>query len=98
MGDLFLTGPPRRWTTAAPRLDQSSGPVLDLPLDAVVPGHFELGTKSTFSVSAIISMICFQVQTLSRKGATLEEVRRDVHMEKYSDFRQYPKLRGDFCR
>jgi hypothetical protein len=31
------------------------------------------------------------------KGATVEAVRRNIHMEKYSDFRQYPKYEATFA-
>jgi hypothetical protein len=37
-----------------------------------------------------------QVQSQVSKGATVEEVRRSIHMEKYADFRQYPKYEATF--
>jgi hypothetical protein len=36
------------------------------------------------------------VKALKKTGETLEQVRRDIHMEKYSDFRQYPKYEATF--
>jgi len=38
-----------------------------------------------------------QVQSLYDKHASVEEVRRGVHMEKYSDFRQYPNYEATFA-
>ena len=31
------------------------------------------------------------------KGETLDQVRQSLHMEKYSDFRQYPKYEATFA-
>jgi hypothetical protein len=38
-----------------------------------------------------------KVQALYWKGSTLEDVPRGVHMEKYSDFRQYEKYDATFA-
>src|SRR6266849_7421601 len=97
-GDLFLNrsspamdvGSAENWIRA---LDQ----VLARPLDAVVPGHFDLATKKELQrFRDYLSDLFTQVQALSRKGATLEEVRRGIHMEKYRDFRQYPQYHATF--
>jgi glyoxylase-like metal-dependent hydrolase (beta-lactamase superfamily II) len=99
MGDLFLNrsspamdvGSVESWIHA---LDQ----VLARPLDNVVPGHFELATKKELQrFRDYLSDLFTQVEALSQKGATLEEVRRGVHMEKYSDFRQYPQYHATFA-
>jgi cyclase len=99
MGDLFLNrsspamdvGSAENWIRA---LDQ----VLARPLDAVVPGHFELGTKKDLQrFRDYRSDLFTQVEDLSRKGATLAEVRRNMHMEKYRDFRQYPQYHATFA-
>jgi cyclase len=99
MGDLFLNrsspamddGSVESWVHA---LDQ----VLELPLDNVVPGHFELATKSELHrFRDYLNDLYEQVRALKQKNETLEQVRHDVHMEKYSDFRQYPKYEATFA-
>jgi hypothetical protein len=37
-----------------------------------------------------------QVRELQQKGATVDQVTHEVHMEKYSDFRQYQKYEATF--
>jgi cyclase len=99
MGDLFLN-------RSSPAMDDGSAEnwikaldaALDTPLEAVVPGHFELATKVELQrFCDYLHDLFSQVQSLSRKGATLAEVRRDIHMEKYSDFRQYPQFQATFA-
>ena len=98
MGDLFLTN-------SCPAMDQGSAQqwiealdhVLNLPVQSVVPGHFELASKAELRrFRDYLSELYSQVQALYKKGATLQEVRRDVHMEKYKDFRQYEKYEATF--
>lgn len=99
MGDLFLNrsspamdvGSAENWIHA---LDQ----VLARPLDTAVPGHFELGTRKDLQrFRDYLSDLFTQVEDLSRKGASLAEVRRNIRMEKYQDFRQYPQYRATFA-
>jgi cyclase len=99
MGDLFLNG-------SSPAMDVGSvenwihalDQVLERPLDTAVPGHFELGTKKDVQrFRDYLSDLFTQVEDLSRKGATLAEVRRDIHMEKYRDLRQYPQYHATFA-
>jgi glyoxylase-like metal-dependent hydrolase (beta-lactamase superfamily II) len=98
MGDMFLTN-------SCPAMDQGSAEkwiqaldhVLDLPVQSVVPGHFELATKTELRrFRDYLNDLYSQVQALYQKGGTLEEVRRGIHMEKYSDFRQYGKYEATF--
>jgi len=98
-GDLFLNrsspamdvGSVENWIRA---LDH----VLSLPVETVVPGHFELATKKELRrFRDYLNDLLTQVQALLRKGATLEEVRRNLRMEKYSDFRQYPQYHATFA-
>jgi hypothetical protein len=66
--------------------------VLLLPVDSVVPGHFELAGKPELTrFRDYLNDLYAQVQSLVAKGATVDELRRTVHMDKYGDFRQYPK-------
>ena len=98
MGDLFLN-------RSSPAMDDGSvenwiralDHVLGLPLENVVPGHFELATKSDLKrFRDYLNDLYQQVKTLKQKNETLEQVRHDIHMEKYSDFRQYPKYEATF--
>ena len=98
MGDLFLNrscpamddGSVENWIQA---LDK----VLEKPLEHVVPGHFELATKADLQrFHDYLSDLFQQVKTLKQKGETLEQVRHDIDMKKYSDFRQYQKFEATF--
>lgn len=99
MGDLFLNrsspamddGSAESWIQA---LDQ----VLARPLAAVVPGHFELATRVELQTFRdYLNDLFSQVRALYEKKATLEEVRRSIRVEKYSDFRQYPQFHATFA-
>jgi cyclase len=99
MGDLFLN-------RSSPAMDDGSAEnwiraldhVLELPLEHVVPGHFELATKSDLKrFRDYLNDLYEQVRVLKQKNETLEQVRQNIHMEKYSDFRQYPKYEATFA-
>jgi len=99
MGDLFLTN-------SCPAMDQGSAEkwiqaldhVLDLPVKSVVPGHFELATKTELRrFRDYLNDLYSQVHALYQKGDTIEEVRRGIHMEKYKEFRQYEKYEATFA-
>lgn len=98
MGDLFLN-------RSCPAMDDGSvenwiqavDHVLELPLEHVVPGHFELATKPDLKrFRDYLKDLYQQVKALKQKNETLEQIQHDVHMEKYSDFRQYPKYEATF--
>jgi len=98
MGDLFLN-------RSSPAMDDGSveswiqalDHVLGLPVENVVPGHFELATKSDLKrFRDYMNDLYQQVKALKQKNETVEQVRRDIQMEKYSDFRQYPKYEATF--
>ena len=98
MGDLFLNrscpamddGSVENWIQA---LDH----VLSLPVDKVVPGHFELGTRSDLQrFRDYLNDLYTEVEMRKKKGETIGRVREDVRMTKYSDFRQYPKYEATF--
>jgi cyclase len=98
MGDLFLNrSSPAMDNGSVANWIQALNRVLDLPLDYVVPGHFELGTKSDLKrFRDYLADLYAQVQALKQHNEPLEQVRHDLHMEKYSDFRQYPKFEATF--
>jgi cyclase len=99
MGDLFLN-------RCSPAMDQGSAKswiealdaVLELPVNAVVPGHFELGTKADLRrFRNYLNDLYQQVEALYRQGDSLEQIRQRIHMEQYQDFRQYPKFEATFA-
>jgi cyclase len=98
-GDLFLTrsspamddGSAKSWIHA---LDEA----LQLPIDFVVPGHFELAGKPELQrFRDYLNDLYIQVQSWYDQHATVQAVRLKVHMEKYADFRQYPKYEATFA-
>lgn len=99
MGDLFLN-------RSSPAMDDGSvenwihalDHVLELPLENVVPGHFELATKPELRrFRDYLNDLYQQVRALKQKNETMEQVRHDIRMEKYSDFRQYSKYEATFA-
>jgi len=99
MGDLFLN-------RSSPAMDQGSvenwikalDEALDRPLNTVVPGHFELGTKADLRrfrdyLNDLFTQVRFSYQSRVKE----EEAVRRIHMEKYADFRQFPKYHATFA-
>lgn len=67
-------------------------------MENVVPGHFELATKPELRrFRDYLNDLYRQVRALKQKNKTLEQVRHDIRMEKYSDFRQYAKYEATFA-
>ena len=99
MGDLFLNrscpamddGSAENWIHA---LDQ----VLQLPIESAVPGHFAIGTRADLQrFHDYLNDLYQQVAAMKQKGESLDQVRRNLHLEKYADFRQYPKYEATFA-
>jgi glyoxylase-like metal-dependent hydrolase (beta-lactamase superfamily II) len=99
MGDLFLN-------RSSPAMDQGSVEnwikaldlVLARPLDKVVPGHFELGTKADLQrFRDYLNDLFTQVRSLHQSGVKEQEAVREIRMERYSDFRQFPKYHATFA-
>jgi cyclase len=98
MGDLFLN-------RSSPAMDDGSAAnwidaldhVLSLPVEKVVPGHFDVGTRADLHrFRDYLSDLYAQVRSLKNKGESVDRVRQDIHMERYSDFRQYPNYHATF--
>jgi cyclase len=98
MGDLYLTN-------CSPAMDQGSATnwirsldeILSLPADRFVPGHFEVGSRQTLQrFRDYLADLHAQVQKLHDAGATEGQVRKQIQMAKYSDFRQYPQFEATF--
>ena len=97
-GDLFLNN-------SCPAMDQGSlenwiaalDRMLQLPLDHVVPGHFELaGRDQLKQFRDYLSDLQQQVLALYRSGATLEQIKKQLKLEKYRNFRQFPRYEATF--
>jgi cyclase len=97
-GDLFLTnscpamddGDMENWIAALDRM-------LALPVDQVVPGHFELATKSGLQrFRNYLADLRDQVAHMYRQGLPLEQVQASLALNAYKDFRQYPNYEATF--
>jgi cyclase len=114
MGDVYVYFPKQRSIAAgdlfmsrsSPAMDQGSAAnwirtldkILALPADHFVPGHFEVGTRETFTrFRDYMADLYAQVERLQRSGATVEQVRQQIDMKKYADFRQYPQFQATFA-
>jgi cyclase len=98
-GDVLMSN-------SSPAMDQGSAAnwirtldaMLALPADHFVPGHFELGTRETITrFRNYMADLKMQVGKLSESGATAEQVRTEINMEKYKDFRQFPQFHATFA-
>jgi cyclase len=99
LGDLFMHG-------SSPAMDAGSvenwikalDQVLSKPVEAAVPGHFALGTKEDVKFFRdYLAELFMQVKELAAQGATLDQVRRGIHMEKYKSLRQFPQYEATFA-
>jgi len=97
-GDLFLTnscpamddGDMENWITA---LDQ----ILALPVEHVVPGHFELASKSELQrFRNYLAALRDQVGRMHRQGVPLNQAQAQLELSAYKNFRQYPKYEATF--
>lgn len=98
-GDLFLNrSSPAMDNGSAGNWIQALDQALQLPLEHVVPGHFELGSKADLQrFRDYLSDLFQQVRTMQQRGDSLEQVRQNIKMEKYANFRQYPKYQATFA-
>lgn len=97
-GDLFLTnscpamddGDMENWIAALNHL-------LALPVEHVVPGHFELATKSELQLFRnYLADLRDQVARMYRQGMPLEHIQASLTLDAYKNFRQYPKYEATF--
>ncbi len=98
-GDLFLTD-------CSPAMDQGSvenwiralDSMLALRAARFVPGHFEVASREKLQrFRDYLADLYAQVKRMVEAGATLEQVRNSARLEKYADFRQYPKYEATFA-
>jgi cyclase len=97
-GDLFLTnscpamddGDMENWIMA---LDH----MLALPIEHVVPGHFELAQKGELQrFRNYLADVRDQVARMHRQGMPLEQIQASLALDSYKNFRQYPKYEATF--
>jgi glyoxylase-like metal-dependent hydrolase (beta-lactamase superfamily II) len=97
-GDLFLTnscpamddGDMENWIAA---LDQ----MLALPVEHVVPGHFELATKSELQrFRNYLADLRDQVARMYQQGMPLAQIQASLRLDAYKNFRQYPNYEATF--
>jgi cyclase len=98
-GDLFLNnscpamddGDMENWIAA---LDH----ILTLPLDHVVPGHFDLATKNELRFSRdYLDDLRDQVARMYGQGFLLTRVQQSLDMSKYKGHRQFPQYEATFA-
>lgn len=97
-GDLFLTnscpamdnGDMENWIAA---LDH----MLSLPLEHVVPGHFEVASKTELTrFRDYLAAVRDQVRTMQARGESLDEIKQRLHLQQFQNFRQYPQYEATF--
>ncbi len=98
-GDLFLTN-------SCPAMDEGDmenwiralNQILALPVEHVVPGHFELATRNEVRhFRDYLSDLRDQVSGMHRNGMSLEQVKQSVSLPAYQYFRQFPKYEATFA-
>lgn len=98
-GDLFLnrSSPAMDHGSVKNWIDALDG-VLQKPLQAVVPGHFELGSRADLQrFHDYLHDLYRQVQASRAKGLKLEQIKTHLRTEKYKDYRQYPQYEATFA-
>jgi len=97
-GDLFLNnscpamddGDMENWIAA---LDQ----MLELPVEHVVPGHFELSTKNELQhFRNYLADLRDQVKRMRSNGLSLTQVQKALVLSAYKDLRQFPQYEATF--
>jgi cyclase len=98
-GDLFLNnscpamddGDMENWIAA---LDH----ILTLPVDHVVPGHFELATKDEVQFFRdYLADLRDQVARMHAQSLSLAQVKQNLDMSRYKGLRQFPKYEATFA-
>jgi len=97
-GDLFLNG-------SCPAMDEGDMEnwiaaldfILNLPVDEVVPGHFDLADKEQLRhFHNYLAELRDQVSAMFRAHASMKQVLKGLDLHKYKDLRQYPKYEATF--
>jgi cyclase len=97
-GDLFLTnscpamdkGDMENWIAA---LEQ----MLALPLEHLVPGHFEVATKTELQrFHDYLAALRDQVARMHGNGMSLDRIQKQLVLTPYKDLRQFPQYEATF--
>jgi len=97
-GDLFLNkscpamdhGDLENWVKA---LDA----MLALPVEHIVPGHFELATRKDLQhFRNYLADLRDQVKAMFDRGMSMEQVKQGLHLDAYKDLRQFPRYEATF--
>lgn len=98
-GDLFLTnscpymddGDLDNWIVA---LDN----MLELPVEHVIPGHFEVATKNEVGFFRdYLAELRAQVARLYRSNRSLEQTQAALKLDKFKSLRQFPRYEATFA-
>jgi glyoxylase-like metal-dependent hydrolase (beta-lactamase superfamily II) len=98
-GDVFMAN-------SSPAMDQGNAEnwiraldaMIALPADHYVPGHFELGTRDTITrFRNYMADLKAQVDKLNASGVNVKQVREQIDMSKYKEFRQFPQFHATFA-
>jgi hypothetical protein len=83
-------GDMENWIAA---LDQ----MLELPVEHVVPGHFELATKNEVQhFRNYLADLRDQVKRMRSKGLSLDQTQKQLSLAAYKDLRQFPQYEATF--
>jgi glyoxylase-like metal-dependent hydrolase (beta-lactamase superfamily II) len=97
-GDLFLNnscpaidqGDLENWITALEHM-------FELPIDQVVPGHFELATKSELqNFHNYLADLRDQVRRMYEQGKSLAQIQKRLDLSAYKGLRQFPQYEATF--
>lgn len=97
-GDLFLNH-------SSPAMDRGSvlnwiqilEQLLATPAQTFVPGHFEVGSRQDFQrFHDYLVALRDQVSAQINAGASWEQISHNLHVEQFSDFRQFPQFHATF--
>jgi len=97
-GDLFLNG-------SCPAMDRGDlenwvaalDNILKLPVEAVVPGHFELAGKTELTrFRDYLAAVRDQVSRMYSQHKSLAEVQKSLDLGAFKDFRQFPQYQATF--
>ncbi len=99
LGDLFLNHcSPAMDEGSAENWVQALDAALATPAQTFVPGHFETGTRDDVKLFRdYLADLVAQVREGIKRGAPLEEIQKQLRVEKYESFRQYPKYEATFA-
>lgn len=98
-GDLFLTN-------SCPAMDQGDlenwiaalNQMLFMPVDHVVPGHFALASKKELArFRDYLAQLRKQVARMYRDGLSLEQVKKNIPVNNFTDMRQFPQYEATFA-